>query len=183
MVPARATISALETMGLPQWLPIPLHACQGGRKRETWWQACQISREMALSACLWHPGFLLSLLVAYFCCNSLMLVLLIWSSSLNRVIPVHRSLLLLLSLLSTLPFNFMVGFHFSSVYTTSCLWGQIRELTMSTLVCGISMQSYQWIVGSGVRYFTVGKLFFWSISLILCMTCIYVSTHKEQLLK
>lgn len=87
-----------------------------------------------------------------------MLILRVWSTSLNKFVLRHRSLLLLLSLLSTLPFNFMVGYPFSSFYTTNCLWGQIRELSMSILVCGIFVLCYRWIVGFGVLYFTVGKL-------------------------
>lgn len=72
---------------------------------------------------------------------------------------VHRNLLLLLFLLSILPCNFMVGYLFSSLYTTNCLWIQIRGLTTNIRACGTSTGSCQWTLGFGVVYFTAGKWF------------------------
>ena len=72
-----------------------------------------------------------------------------------------RNLWLLLCLLSILLYSFMVGYPFSFLCTISCLWGQIRRLTMSTLDCGIFMGFYPWMHGCGVLFSIVGKLFLW----------------------
>lgn len=74
-----------------------------------------------------------------------------------KAIQFFRNLLLLPCLPSIFLCSFMVGYPFSSYYTTSCIWGLIRGHIMSILACGISMGFYQWIPGSGVLFFTVGK--------------------------
>lgn len=55
---ARASLLEMETVGLPEWLPLPLYVWQRKGKSRTWSRASQISRQMALSTYMWYPGLL-----------------------------------------------------------------------------------------------------------------------------
>lgn len=100
---------------------------------------------------------------------------------------VLRNLCLWLSLLLILPFNFMGGSPFSSLWTTSCLWGLIKRLIMNTLACGISMRSWLWTPGSGVPFSTVGKQSLSTHRLPMCrlvnhVNCLYLLLILESLI-
>lgn len=145
----------MEGLELQEWMQIPLYDGKGEWKGKAWPSACQVSRQMALEACLCVSGSPLSL----------------WTgSSQIFLFPFHfltiylcfhsRNLYLHLSLLLLLLCNLMGGYRFSSCFIISFLYGQkLTRHIMHTLACGTFMGSLPWIHGSGVPYITVGRLY------------------------